>query len=245
VGKGKRLTWDEYAVHWARLHGGFDPRAATPTVRGWLRSSYRIGYLLSRMRVPPLAVTVVGLLCCVGVPVVVGQPGYGPLAAAGFVLLAAVADSVDGAVAVIGGRTTRLGYVYDSLADRLGEAAWLIAFWLLGAPGVLVVGAGGLSWLHEYTRARAVSAGMKEIGAVTVGERPTRVLVTLIGLLVAGLAGLIMPELAAGTITVVAAIWVLLAFFGLTQLIAAIRRTLGGDRSASGGRPASGERSAG
>ena len=54
-------------------------------------------------------------------------------------LLAAVADSVDGAVAVVTGRTTRLGYVYDSVADRLGEVAWLLAFWLVGAPGGLVV----------------------------------------------------------------------------------------------------------
>ena len=141
-------------------------------------------------------------------------------------LLAAVADSVDGAVAVVTGRTSRLGYVYDSVADRVGEAAWLIAFWLLGAPGLLVAAAGALSWLHEYVRARSVSAGMREIGAVTVGERPSRVLVAMLGLVAAGAARLIQWDLGAGTITVVAAIWALLAGFGLVQLLGAVRRAL-------------------
>lgn len=223
---GTRLSWDEYATTWARLHGGFDPRLATPAVQGWVRVSYLVGSSLSRLRVPPSAVTGMGVLLCVCVPLTAAKPPSGPLTAAVFVLLAAVADSVDGAIAVTGGRSSRLGYVYDSLADRVGEAAWLTAFWLVGAPGVLVATAGGLSWLHEYLRARAVSAGMREIGAVTIGERPTRVSVAAAGLVLAGLAGLIESDLAAGTITVAAAVWVLLAAYGLVQLLAAVRRAL-------------------
>jgi CDP-diacylglycerol--glycerol-3-phosphate 3-phosphatidyltransferase len=67
---------------------------------------------------------------------------------------------------------------------------------------------------------------MREIGAVTVGERPTRVCVALVGLLLSGLAGLIDPDLTAGTITMATAVWVLLAGFGLGQLLAAVRRAL-------------------
>lgn len=226
---GNRLTWDEYANKWARLHGGFDPRMATTSVRRWLRMSYHLGCLLAALRVPPTAVTVLGVLLCVGVPVAVGRSPTGAtglVVAAGLVLLSAVADSIDGAVAVVTSRTSRLGYVYDSLADRVGEVTWLIAFWLVGAPGELVVTAGGLSWLHEYTRARSVSAGMKEIGTVTVGERPSRVSVAVVGLLLAAVARLIMPELAAGVITVATAIWVLLGFFGMIQLLSAVRRSL-------------------
>lgn len=223
---GTALRWDDYATAWARLHGGFDPRTAAPVVRGWLRLAYQIGYLLGRLRVTPTAVTVVGVLLCFGVPLVAVRPVDGPFLGALLVLVASVADSVDGAVAVVTGRTTRLGYLYDSLADRLGEVAWLLAFWLLGAPGALVVVCGALSWLHEYVRARAVAAGMHEIGAVTVGERPIRVSVALVGLFVAGLTGLIRPELTAGTITLATAVWVLLAGFGLGQLLAAVRRVL-------------------
>ena len=39
------------------------------------------------------------------------------------------------AIAVVGNRVTRLGYVYDAAADRISEAAWLVAFWLIGVPG--------------------------------------------------------------------------------------------------------------
>jgi CDP-diacylglycerol--glycerol-3-phosphate 3-phosphatidyltransferase len=223
---GTRLSWNDYATTWARLHGGFDPRLATPFVRGWLQISYLLGSFLGRLRVSPAAITVVGALLGLSVPIAAVQSPSGPIIAAVLVLLSAVADSVDGAVAVATERTSRLGYVYDSVADRVSEALWLLAFWLVGTPGIVVATAGALSWLHEYVRARAVSAGMREIGAVTVGERPTRVATALVGLLLAGLAGLIKPDLAAGTITVLASVWVLLALFGLTQLLAAVRRAL-------------------
>ncbi|MGN9804201.1 CDP-alcohol phosphatidyltransferase family protein [Micromonospora sp. L32] len=223
---GTQLKWDDYATAWARLHGGFDPRAAAPVVRAWLRFAYHVGYILGRLRITPTAVTVAGVLLCLCVPLFSVRSVNGPIVGALFVLLASVADSVDGAVAVATNRTTRLGYVYDSLADRLGEVAWLAAFWLVGAPGALVVAGGALSWLHEYVRARAVAAGMRDIGAVTVGERPTRVCVALVGLLLAGLTGLIDPDLAAGTITMATAVWVLLAGFGLGQLLSTVRRAL-------------------
>ncbi|MFB9239585.1 CDP-alcohol phosphatidyltransferase family protein [Plantactinospora siamensis] len=223
---GTPMSWDEYAAAWSRLHGGFDPRAATPVVRGWIRSAYLLGYVLGRLRVSPGAVTVAGMVICLAVPVTAAGSAAGALVAAVLVLLAGVADSADGAVAVVTGRASRLGYVYDSVADRFGEACWLAAFWLVGAPGPLVALAGALSWLHEYVRARAVSAGMREIGTVTVGERPSRVAVAAVGLLAAGAAGLIEPDLAAGTMTVATTIWALLAGFGLSQLLAAVRRAL-------------------
>lgn len=221
MGRG-RLSWDEYADGWARLHGGFDPRKAGPLVRGWLRVSYLIGKGLARIGIPPGGVTLGGLLLCVAVPLLAGRP----VLAAVFVLLAAMADSADGATAVVSGRATRLGYLYDSVADRLGEVAWLVAFWLVGAPGILVVAVGGLSWLHEYIRARVTAAGVHDIGVVTLGERPTRVSIAFAGLLLAGLAQLVQTDLPAGTITVVTAVWVLLAFVGLLQLVAAFHRAL-------------------
>jgi CDP-diacylglycerol--glycerol-3-phosphate 3-phosphatidyltransferase len=74
-------------------------------------------------------------------------------------------------VAIITGRISGMGAFYDSIADRISEAAWLLALWLLGTPAVLVLAAGGLAWLHEYARARAALSGMPGIGAVTVAER--------------------------------------------------------------------------
>lgn len=213
------MTWAEYCAAWARLHGGFDPAAASAVVRGWVRVAYRAGSWLAARRVAPSAVTTAGLVLCWCVPLVVGTLGRaGAALGAVLVLLAALADGLDGAVAVVSGRASKLGYVYDSVADRLGEAAWLLAFWLAGAPAWLAVAAGGVSWLQEYARARATAAGMSEIGVVTVAERPTRVLVAIFGLLAAAVAP--------AAINVAAAVWLGLAVVGLGQLGMAIRREL-------------------
>jgi phosphatidylglycerophosphate synthase len=207
------VTWDEYAEAWSRLHGGFDPRTGSVFVRGWVRIAFVLG---SRLVVlGPTAVTLIGLILCLAIPFAGLLPG------AALVLLAALADSLDGAVAVLSGRATRLGYVLDSVTDRVGEAAWLTAFWLGGALGWVVVAAGAASWLHEYARARATAAGMSEIGAVTVGERPTRVLIALFGLLAAGVAGH-----APVVLTVGAVVWLALGVAGLVQLAVAIRRAI-------------------
>jgi CDP-diacylglycerol--glycerol-3-phosphate 3-phosphatidyltransferase len=210
------LTWDEYAAAWSRLHGGFDPAGASTLVRGWLRLTYRAGSGLAARGATPMAVTTAGLLLCLVVPAAVL---LNPIVAAVVVLLAAFADGLDGAVAVITGRATRLGYVYDSVADRIGEAAWLAAFWLAGAPGWLVASAGAAGWLQEYARARASAAGMTEIAVVTVAERPTRVLIAIFGLLLTAVVPSWSPP----------ALWLALAVVGLAQLTMAIRRELAGD----------------
>ncbi|MCY1138627.1 CDP-alcohol phosphatidyltransferase family protein [Actinoplanes sp. Pm04-4] len=213
------MLWDDYAAAWSELHGGFDPRKANFLVRGWVRIAYGVGSWLSARRIGPMAVTTMGLFVCLLVPLSVALlDRVGIFLAAVVVLVAALADGLDGAVAVISGRTTRLGYVYDSVADRVGEAAWLAAFWLTGAPGWLAVAAGAASWLQEYARARATAAGMSEIGVVTVAERPTRVLVAIFGLLAAFAY--------APLITVATAVWLALALIAGVQLLTAIRRAL-------------------
>jgi CDP-diacylglycerol--glycerol-3-phosphate 3-phosphatidyltransferase len=218
--------WDGYAERWSALHGGYDPRRASPLVRGWLRLAHRIARVLARVRVRPSAVTAAGVVVAAAVPAVVGFRPTGGAVAAALVVLGALADSVDGALAVVTGTESRLGRVYDSVADRLSEAAWLLALYLLGAPGWLAAGCLAVTWLHEYVRARATVAGMSEIGAVTVGERPTRVLVALFGLAAAGFAGLLDPDLAPGTATVAVAAWAALGALGILQLAAAVRRVL-------------------
>ena len=220
------MTWEEYARAWSALHGGFDPATASPVVRGWIRLAYRGGTLLGRAGLSPTAVTLAGLLLCLAVPFAAGLGPAGLLLGALLVLAAGFADAFDGAVAVVTGRTSRTGFVVDSVADRLGEVAWLAAFWVGGAPGWLVVAGGAVSWLHEYVRARATAAGMPDIGAVTVGERPTRVSVAISGLVVGGLAGVVHAGWDTTVLTVAAAAWLGLAVIGIGQLAVAVRRAL-------------------
>jgi len=228
------LSWEEYARAWSALHGGFDPTTATPVIRGWLRLAYRGGSVLARLGCTPTGVTLAGLLLCLAVPFVAMAGPAGLIGAAFVVFAAGLADSFDGAVAVVTGRSSAAGFVVDSVADRLGEAAWLAAFWVAGAPGWLVVAGGAASWLHEYLRARAAVAGLSTIGAVTVGERPTRVSVAIVGLLVGGVAGLVHESWAGAVVIVAAGVWLGFSLVGLGQLVAVVRRTLGTGSSAVG-----------
>ncbi|WP_432977328.1 CDP-alcohol phosphatidyltransferase family protein [Dactylosporangium sp. CA-233914] len=212
------LDWDGYCSRWSSAHGGYDPRSAPSPVRGWLRLGHRLGVLAAQAGVrSPDALTLLGLLLAAAAPAVVLAPA-GPFLAAVLVLLSAVADTLDGALAVILSRATRLGQVYDAAADRLSEAAWLLAFALLGAPPWLAAACGAVMWLHEYVRARATAAGMSDIGTVTIAERPTRVLLSIFGLLA------VLADPRAATVTL--AIMLPVSLIGLAQLLKVVRRTL-------------------
>ena len=138
------------------------------------------------------------------------------------VAVSGVLDNLDGAVAVLSGRVSRFGYVWDSVADRCADTAYVLALFLLGAPGWLAVIGGGLAAGQEYTRARAGNAGMGQIGVVTVSERPTRVLVTTFTLLGAGL----WPPVGGVVATVGAAAWTVLGLVGFVQVVVAVHAAL-------------------
>jgi phosphatidylglycerophosphate synthase len=248
-------SWDTYSARWAASHDGLDPRHSRIWVRVWLRWSYRIARGLARLHVPPNAVTLVGLLLSIAVPAVVVLGGWWLFVAAGLVILAGLADSVDGAIAFSTTRSTRLGAFYDAMADRLGEAAWLVALWLLGAPGILVGITGGLVFLHEYARAQAGASAKGGPVAMTLAERALRVLLTTAALVAGGLTLSVSPHLSAGAVTIVLALWAALTLLALPRLLGSVRialrapvtRSAGSDRSGGPDRsagPDQGKRSA-
>jgi phosphatidylglycerophosphate synthase len=196
---GPLLGRDEYLAAWARWHGGTDP-AGNRLVRGWLSLAYAVGRPLAG--VSPLVATGAGLLAAAGA-VAVAYAGGGWLIAAGVLVgVSGLCDSLDGVLAIAGGRASRRGFVLDSAADRLTEAAYAAALWLAGAPGWLAAAFGALCWLPDYLRARAGQAGVAETGALTLWERPTRVLLagfTLGGAGVLAAAGRSAPVVVAGT----------------------------------------------
>jgi phosphatidylglycerophosphate synthase len=218
---------DTYLSRWAALHGGRDPLSAGRLERGWLRLMYLLARPLAGLGVLPSAVTCGSVVLAAAAAGVAALGGRWALLAALLVVLSALVDGVDGAVAVLTDRATRWGYVLDSLADRVSEALYVLALWRLGVPGWLCVAAGGLGWLHEYVRARAAAAGMSGIGVVTVAERPTRVVFAAASLVAAGAV----PGAGEGVLlgrpaTVAVAVWVVVAAAGLAQLLIVVRRAL-------------------
>ncbi len=210
-----------YLRRWAPLHGGFEPRPGSLAGR-WLSLAYAAARPLAARGASPDALTAWGVLASASVPAIASAGGRWPLVATGVVVIAGLLDNLDGAVAILADRTSRWGFVLDSLADRLSDAAYLIALWLLGAPGPLCVAGGGLMGLQEYARARAGNAGMGEIGVITVWERPTRVILTAGLLLGSGL----LPASAEAIVTAGAAAWIVLGLVGLAQLLAVVHRHL-------------------
>lgn len=172
-----------YLGRWSQLHGGYDPGSARVTGT-WLRLVYRLARPLAWADPDLLTVTGAWVAALVLLPVLAG--GRWVLAGAAALAASGVLDSLDGAVAALTGRASPFGSVLDSLADRVADGVYLVALYLLGAPGRLCVAAAAAVVLLEYTRARAGAAGFAEVGVVTPGERPTRIVLTVLALAAAG-----------------------------------------------------------
>jgi phosphatidylglycerophosphate synthase len=219
---GGVLNRDEYLAAWSRWHGGTP--TDRPLVRGWLTAAWTLARPLAGL--PPLAVTALGLLVAIAAVGPAAAGGSWLLAAGVLVGLSGLLDSLDGALAIGTGRASRRGFVLDSVVDRLTEAAYAGALWVAGAPGWLAVAFGALCWLPDYLRARAGQAGVAETGVLSVWERPSRVILTGLTLVGAGVvagAGVAGPVVTAG-----AAAGSLLGVVGVGQLGLSLRRMLAG-----------------
>lgn len=212
---------DGYLARWASLHGDYQPAPSSLAGR-WLSVAYLLARPLAARGVSPDALTAWGVLVSAAVAAIAAPAGRWPLAAVGVVVVAGLLDNLDGAVAILSGRTSRWGYVLDSLADRLSDAAYLLPLWFLGAPGPLCAVGGSLMMLQEYARARAGNAGMGEVGVVTIWERPTRVILTAGLLLGSGL----LPDSTDLIATSGAIAWIAFGAVGLTQLLTTIHHRL-------------------
>jgi CDP-diacylglycerol--glycerol-3-phosphate 3-phosphatidyltransferase len=204
----------DYQQGWSRLHGGHRPDGL---VSRWLAALHPAARLLAGRRVSPDTITLLALLLAVASVPPAGAGGPWALLAAVLVLLSAVADGLDGAVAVLTQRESRTGAIADSAGDRLAEAAIAVALWLAGTPGWLAATAAGLWWLHEYLRARAAAVGLPGVGPITVGERPIRIIVAVVGLAAAWPLGGTGPTLATAAAAVLGAA-------GIAQLVPWLRR---------------------
>lgn len=215
------LSREDYLAAWSHWHGGTGTES--PLVRGWLSLAYALARPLAGL--PPLAATALGLLVAGAAVLPSAAGGVWLLAAGVLVGLSGLLDSLDGALAIGTGRASRRGYVLDSVVDRLTEAAYAAALWAAGAPGWLAVLFGALCWLPDYLRARAGQAGAGATGPLSVWERPTRVILT--GLTLVGAGVVSAAGQASLVVTVGAAVGAVLGVVGVAQLGVSLRRMLG------------------
>ena len=161
-----RISRTEFNQRWSALHGDVEIQGV---IAGWLAISYYLASLLSFFRVSPNFVTFIGLLASLSLFYIDAV-----VIIALLILFSLICDGVDGSLAIYQNRTSRLGSLYDTLADRISEACWLtIAAYLL-VPEEYAIAIWVLSATQEYARTRLASMGYSEIGVVTPTERPMR-----------------------------------------------------------------------
>ena len=215
---------DDFAVAWRKGHG-LGPDGGGRLVSGWLRLIGTLARPLARTGVSPSAVTVLGLaLAVAAVPVaLVGAGGRLLLVVPVLVALSALADGLDGAVAILTGTASRRGALLDAGCDRVAEAAFGAVLWALGAPVSLAIAAVAGSWLLEYlrelTRSSGSSSGTSTV-VLTVAERPMRVAITAMFSLGAAL----WPASAVAWAATGAGSWALLGVASLVQFLAGSER---------------------
>src|SRR6476660_3025110 len=144
-----------------------------------------VGAQLERTGLRADHLTAVGVLMAVGAAVAIGA---GALRAGLLLLiLTALPDVLDGAVAKASGTASPRGAFFDSVADRLTDAlllggvAWFLATTHPGRVAVLPLAVLAVSMLVSYERAKADSLGFDARGGLM--ERAERLVALGIGLL--------------------------------------------------------------
>jgi CDP-diacylglycerol--glycerol-3-phosphate 3-phosphatidyltransferase len=144
-----------------------------------------VGAKAGKARIKADHLTLLGLIMAVATAVAIG---VGALNAAVLLLvLTAVPDVLDGAVAKATGTASPRGAFFDSVADRVSDALLLggVAWFLAGSQGgyivLLPLALLAVSMLVSYERAKAESLGFSAKGGIM--ERAERLIVLGLGLL--------------------------------------------------------------
>lgn len=144
-----------------------------------------VGRALRRTGLTPDHLTVLGLLVGVGAAVAIGS-GRLRLGLA-LVILAALPDLLDGALAKASGAASERGAFFDSTVDRITDAVLLggIAWYFASTESphlvLLPFAVASVAQLISYQRAKAESLGLDAKGGLM--ERAERIVVLCIGLL--------------------------------------------------------------
>jgi CDP-diacylglycerol--glycerol-3-phosphate 3-phosphatidyltransferase len=144
-----------------------------------------LGNGLRRTGLSPDHLTVLGLVVAVGAAVAIGAGSLrlGLL----LVVLAAVPDLLDGALAKASNSSSQRGAFFDSTIDRFADAllfggvAWYLASTKSAHMAMLPFGVMALSSIISYMRAKAESLGLDAKGGLM--ERAERIIALCIGLL--------------------------------------------------------------
>jgi CDP-diacylglycerol--glycerol-3-phosphate 3-phosphatidyltransferase len=159
----------------------FDGRFRAPIER----AVRPVGMLLRRTRMTPDHLTLAGVLVAVAAAVAIGRGSL--RAGLVLVILAALPDMLDGALAKASDSASQRGAFFDSVMDRVTDGILFIgvAWWLADTSSphaaILPMAILGVSALISYERAKAEALGLSAKGGLM--ERAERIIVLCVGLL--------------------------------------------------------------
>jgi phosphatidylglycerophosphate synthase len=160
------MNREEFFSTWSGLHGN---AKISGIVKAWLSISYLIVKPISKVRITPNILTILGLFF--GLLLFLNANTFWAL---GLLVLSLICDGIDGSLAIITKKSTKWGAILDSVVDRLTEIFWVLALYKIGADLKLLVIVLLTASLQEYVRARSAGLGVSEVGIVTFAERPVR-----------------------------------------------------------------------
>lgn len=157
---------------------------------GHLRSSVDkavkpLGDGLRRTRMTPDHLTIAGMVIAIGAALAIGA-GYLPLGLL-LVILAALPDLLDGALAKASNTSSQRGAFFDSVVDRVTDAllfggvAWYFTNEHSPKTALLPLAVSAVSSVISYERAKAESLGLSAKGGIM--ERAERIILLCLGLL--------------------------------------------------------------
>jgi CDP-diacylglycerol--glycerol-3-phosphate 3-phosphatidyltransferase len=154
--------------------------------RGPIEKAVRpIGLLLRRTGMSPDHLTILGIVFAIAAAVAIARGALqGGLA---LVILAALPDMLDGALAKASNTASQRGAFFDSVIDRVtdsvlfGGVAWYLASTESAHMALLPMSIMGVSSLISYERAKAEALGLQAKGGLM--ERAERIIVLCAGLL--------------------------------------------------------------
>ncbi|MDA2966693.1 MAG: CDP-alcohol phosphatidyltransferase family protein [Actinomycetota bacterium] len=144
-----------------------------------------LGDTLRRTKITPDQLTIAGMLIACGAAIAIGA-GYLSLGLL-LVILAALPDLLDGALAKASNTSSQRGAFFDSVVDRVTDAllfggvAWYFASNESPHLAILPFAVSGMSSVISYERAKAESLGLSAKGGLM--ERAERIICLCLGLL--------------------------------------------------------------
>ncbi len=141
------------------------------------RITYPIARKIASIGITPNTITIAGfIIAIIYLPLMAYRK---PLLAIVAIIVAGIMDILDGAVAKVTGKTTKLGSFLDSTLDRVEDTIFIFGLKFLKINDVFLYFFLALSLMISYMRAKGESLGLKVEGRGII-ERAERIILIIL-----------------------------------------------------------------